>query len=304
MIEWPSDRTGTRSPRRKVVSLALGAAVFVVVLAIAVQGLLAFVVPDWGPVHAMKAMPEWNLPPYPGATQTGEAANPHEPLLDWTDDTKLATVYHTYKVRADWEAVEAWYDTQLEPLGWRHPCGLCLDEWHRTGYDYTISVFSSTPVAGREADTGFTAALSEGTYAEDWAPTRILQAMPAGNLGPYPGAVVLTDEAWPRTSGTEAENASLVRHFGLNGASLQQVIAWYHTQLRTLGWVPACGDCGAQSLSAGQWMRWNPAGQIPTGYEIDVTPLSGTGLKPADQRFDLLFSELLVEVCGTCYAAG
>lgn len=298
MIQWSNDGAGTRSSPRKIVPFALGAAVLFVVVAIAVQGLLAFVLPDWGPVHAMQAMPEWNLPPYPGAAQTGEAANPREPIWDLSDDTKLATVYHTYQVRADWDAVGAWYDTQLEPLGWRHPCpyGACLDEWHRAGYDYRIWVFSSIPVAGGEADIGFSAGLSEGTYAEDWAPTRILQAMPAANLEPYPGAVLLTDEAWPRTSGTETADASLQRRFGLNEATLQQVLVWYDTQLRTLGWVPACGDCGAQSLSTGQWMRWNPAGQIPTGYEIDVTPLSGPGLGPADQRFDIVFSELLTEV--------
>jgi hypothetical protein len=283
------------------VPFALGAALLVVVVAVAAQGLLASVLPDWAPAHAMQAMPEWNLRAYPGATQTGEAANPREPFWDLSDDQRLASVYHTYNVRADWDAVGAWYDAQLKPLGWRRPCpyGVCLDEWHRTGYYYKIWVFSSAPVAGGEADIGFSAGLSEGTYDEDWAPARALQALPAANLQPYPGAVLLADEAWPRTSGTEAENASLVRRFGLNGATWQQVLGWYDTQLRTLGWVPACGDCGAQPLSTGQWMRRNPAGQIPTGYEIDVTPLSGPSLGPADQRLDLVFSELLVEAGGS-----
>jgi hypothetical protein len=113
----------------------------------------------------MQAMPEWNLPAYPGATMTGGAADPRQPFWDLTDDGKRAAVYHTYTVRADWDAVEAWYDTQLKPLGWRHPCpdSSCLDEWHRTGYDYSIWVFSSAPVAGGEADIGFSAGLSEGT---------------------------------------------------------------------------------------------------------------------------------------------
>ena len=158
MIEWSNAAAGSR-PRRSRGQLASLA------LVVAAEGLVSAVTPDWGPVRAMQSMQEWNLPPYPGATQTGEHANPRQPFWDWTDDTKRATAYHTYTVRADWDAISAWYDTQLEPLGWRHPCpsgSTCLDEWHRTGYDYSIWIFSSVPVSGGVADIGFSAGLSEG----------------------------------------------------------------------------------------------------------------------------------------------
>lgn len=306
MIESPNDVAYPLPPRsrRQLLPLAVGVAALLIVGAVVAQGLVSAITPDWGPVHAMESMQEWNLPPYPGATATGEQANPREPFWDWSDDTKVATVYHTYTVRADWDAVSSWYDTQLEPLGWRHPCayGSCLDKWHRTGYDYWISFFSYVPAGGGEGDFGFSAGISVGTYAEDWAPTRALQSLPAASLQPFPGAVSLADEAWPRTSGTEAQNASLSRRFGVDGATIRQVLDWYDTQFRTLGWTPACTTCADQYPdSVGEWFRWNPPEQIPSAYELIVAPMRAGRLQPGEERYDLVFSEVLVEVCGTCY---
>jgi hypothetical protein len=90
---------------------------------------------DARPIATMQAMAESHLPPFPGATLISTGSMPWKQSLEL--GTTGAYVTRTFGTDADESAVIAYYQTQLQPLGWTRGCSVC-DVWQKPGYEFRI----------------------------------------------------------------------------------------------------------------------------------------------------------------------
>jgi len=117
---------------------------------------------DNAPVATMQAMVESHLPPFPGATLISTGSMP------WKQSLELgatgAYVTRTFGTDAEDSVVIAYYQTQLQPLGWTRGCSVC-DIWTKDGYHFRIDVLSPSALTSSEQGHHlvFTEVLSQDT---------------------------------------------------------------------------------------------------------------------------------------------
>ncbi len=110
----------------------------------------------------MQAMAESHLPPFPGATLISTGSMPWKQSLEL--GTTGAYVTRTFGTDAEDSVVIAYYQTQLQPLGWTRGCSVC-DVWTKDGYHFRIDVLSPSSLTSSEQGHRlvFTEVLSQET---------------------------------------------------------------------------------------------------------------------------------------------
>lgn len=93
---------------------------------------------DYGPVHTLEVMPEWHLPPFPGATLLSQWSGPR--VDDPLEGTTAAAVTREFGTDTDFVTVLKYYDGLLAPLGWSG-CG----SWRKG--DHLFDIYEEDPQA-------------------------------------------------------------------------------------------------------------------------------------------------------------
>jgi hypothetical protein len=89
---------------------------------------------DYAPIATMQAMSESHLAPFPGSTLLHQGSMPRRQSLE--EGTAGAYVDREFGTNADIDAVVAYYQSQLGPLGWTGGRGV----WQKDGFDFNINV--------------------------------------------------------------------------------------------------------------------------------------------------------------------
>jgi hypothetical protein len=89
---------------------------------------------DYAPIATMQAMPESRLAPFPGATLLHQGSMPRRQSLE--EGVTGAYVDREFGTNADLNAVVAYYQSQLGPLGWTGGPAV----WQKDGFDFNINV--------------------------------------------------------------------------------------------------------------------------------------------------------------------
>ena len=89
---------------------------------------------DSWPLLGLYAMPESRLSPFPGATLLGQGSTPRR--SGFIEVTTPAGVDREFGTNADVWSVYAYYQSLLQPLGWRGQLGV----WSKSGYAFDITI--------------------------------------------------------------------------------------------------------------------------------------------------------------------
>jgi hypothetical protein len=82
-------------------------------------------------------MPESHVAPFPGATLLSQGSGPRQPGIEGTSGAHTIRYFGT---NADIWSVYAYYQSLLQPLGWRGQDGL----WTKSGYTFDITLEDAT----------------------------------------------------------------------------------------------------------------------------------------------------------------
>ena len=114
--------------------------------------------PDYAPLKTMEAMPESHLTPLPGATLLRQDSRPQTFGLYGV----AASVSRTFGTNADIWAVNDYYQSLLQPLGWTGQQGL----WTKGGYTFEIRLEDASVSSANHAKyfVVYTEQLEQGAF--------------------------------------------------------------------------------------------------------------------------------------------